>query len=95
MNNSLLFVGGAIAISGLFVIIRGFIQGTVLASLIEGILEILIGFMFIRPKDNFDAIVKTGGEDIPQLMTAFQELSQAGLILIVLFVFLLVRTLIF
>jgi len=92
-NNSLLIMGSVIAISGAFVIIRGFIQGTIVSSLIEGVLEILIGIMFIRPKDNFSSIVKTEGEDISQLMTAFRELAQAGIVLIILLALLLVNTL--
>ncbi len=48
--------------------------------IIDGILYCIMALTFYFPTDNFKRIVTTEGKDIPELMTAFNELDKGWLI---------------
>ena len=46
----------------------------------SGILLLALGWMFMRPLDNFRRILTTSGQDIRQVMIAMKDLSTAYLV---------------
>lgn len=82
--------GNLLQVSWLFIIL-GIVQlataFTVVAdpsarwiALASGILLLALGWMFMRPLDNFQRILTTSGQDIRQVMIAMKDLSTAYLV---------------
>src|SRR4051812_35865215 len=78
----LTFVGMLIILTGVgrvvLTLVRGQGEGlslTVIILLLISLVNIVIGVILWRPSDNFRRIATTEGRDIPELMTALNELS--------------------
>ncbi|MHA2033396.1 MAG: hypothetical protein ACXAD7_09040 [Candidatus Kariarchaeaceae archaeon] len=80
-SRKIVILGALVIACGFFFMLYGLLsfsdvgglKGT--AIILESILFMGIGVVFIRPSDNFKKIATTENSDIPQLMTGLNEFS--------------------
>lgn len=88
LRRNLLHISCLFIILGVLQVAAAFLLSDVTArwiALAAGILLLTLGWLFIRPLDNFRRIVATNGQDIRQVIIAMKDLRAAYLVAEVIF----------
>ncbi|MHA1941363.1 MAG: hypothetical protein ACW97P_06525 [Candidatus Hodarchaeales archaeon] len=81
VGNKAFFLALFFAFGGLILIIiagineDNYSNGIVFWLVLQGILQVAIGILFLRPSDNFTNVATTEGRDIEELMTGLKEMA--------------------